>query len=240
MDLNKMVLDSLAKMEKEGTVQKIIDQSIEKTVASVIEDAYGPWSDFSKGLKKEVKTALNINFDELNLPTYNHLIMQMIKEKLDSSINDNQGIKQIEEQIESLLLDTKREYKLSELVKELVNEVDNLHEIGYDEYHEMTLHVEQSEYGSYWISMDARNDIGEHNCKYRMLVSDQGKIYSVKIGASEYGTRPGKNDFDIKGVLIGLRSGLEETLFKMYASGALLINDENDCETEISNPEYND
>ncbi len=239
MDLNKMVMDSLAKMEKEGTVQKIVEKKIENTVAEVIEDVYGKWSSFAKDLKAETQKAVSIDLEALNLPKYNHLVLQVIKEKIESSMNDSQGIKQIEEQIESLLLDTKREYKLSELVKELTNEIDDLYELDYDDYHEMTLHVDdESNYGSYWIAMDAREDIGEYDCKYRMLVSDHGKLYSIKIGSSEYGRKPRNEDFDIKGVLDGLNTGLEETLFKMYASGALLIDDENACKTEISNPEY--
>ena len=236
MDLNKMVVASLEKMEAEGQVQKLVDQHVQSTVNSVVKDLFGDWSDFSKELKDKVKEALQINFNDLNLSTYNHLILQAIKDKLDDEIN-NQGIAQIKNQIENLLSDCKREYKLSELVKELAEEYDDASDLGYDEYHEMTLHIDDP-YGSYWIAMDARNDISEYSCKYRLHVNKDGRVYSIKINDDEYSLKSTpNNDFDVKSIIHGLH-GLEETLFKIYASGAKIIIDEEKCQLEITNPEY--
>ncbi|PKC51667.1 hypothetical protein RhiirA1_405399, partial [Rhizophagus irregularis] len=161
MDLNKMVMDSLAKMESEGKVQAIVEKHVESTVNEVVKDLFGSWSDFSKELKNKAKEALQINFNDLNLATYNHLILQVIKDKLDDEIT-NQGVAQIKSQIEGLLSDSKREYKLSELIKELAEEIEDLDELGYEEYHEMTLHVDQP-YGSWWIALDSRSDISEYS-----------------------------------------------------------------------------
>lgn len=230
-----MVMESLAKMESEGKVQEIVEKHVESTVNDVVKDLFGSWSDFSKELKKEAKEALQINFKDLNLPTYNHLILQAIKDKLDDEITTN-GVNQIKQQIEGLLSDSKREYKLSELVKELKEEVEDLDELGYDEYHEMTLHVDDL-YGSYWIGLDARNDIDEYSCKYRFHVSKDGIVYSVKINENEFNRKRSVDEFDVKAIMKGLH-GLEETLFKIYVSGAKLIIDEDKCELEISNPEY--
>ncbi|GIN39022.1 hypothetical protein [Heyndrickxia oleronia] len=235
MNLNQMVMESLAKMESEGKVQEIVEKHVESTVNDVVKDLFGSWSDFSKDLKKQAKEALQINFKDLNLPTYNHLILQAIKDKLDDEITTN-GVNQIKQQIEGLLSDSKREYKLSELVNELREEIGDLDELGYEDYHEMTLHVDDS-YGSYWIGLDSRNDVSEYDCKYRLLVNSEGEICSVKINDKESYSRKNINEFDIKAVLKGLH-GLEETLFKIYVSGAKLIVDEDKCELEISNPEY--
>lgn len=235
MDLNKMVMDSLAKMETEGTVQAIVEKHVESTVNDVVKDLFGNWSDFSKELKNTAKEALQINFKELNLASYNHLILQAIKDKLDDEIT-TQGVNQIKQQIEGLLTDSKREYKLSELVKELREEIENLDELGYEDYHEMSLHVDDP-YGSYWIGMDARNDISEYSCKYRLHVNKDGEVYSVQINEQEYSRKRSITDFDIKAVMKGLH-GLEETLFKIYVSGAKLVIDEDRCELEVTNPEY--
>jgi hypothetical protein len=235
LDLNKMVIESLAKMETEGKVKEIVEKHIESTVNDIVKDLFGNWSDFSKDLKNHAKEALQINFEELNLPTYNHLILNAIKDKLDDEIT-KEGVNQIREQIEGLLTDSKREYKLSELVKELTGEIDDLDELGYEDYHEMSLHVDDP-YGSYWIAFDSRNDISEYSCKYRLHVSKEGTLYSVKINDDEYSRKRSIEDFDVKAVLKGLH-GLEETLFKIYASGAKLIIDEENCDVEITNPEY--
>lgn len=235
MDLNKMVMESLAKMESEGKVQEIVDKHVQTTVNDVIKDLFGNWSDFSKGLKDKAKEELRINFDDLNLKTYNHLILQSIKDKLDDGIT-NQGVAQLKGQIEGLLSDTKREYKLSQLVEEMAAEYDDATELGYEEHHEMTLHVDQP-YGSWWIGLDPKNDISEYNCKYRLHVSEEGRLYSVEIQEDRSGKKRSIENFDLKAVTKGLH-GLEETLFKIYASGAKLIIDEEKCDLEITNPEY--
>lgn len=235
MDLNKMVMESLAKMQSEGKVQAIVEKHVESTVNDVVKDLFGNWSDFSKDLKNTAKEALQINFKDLNLASYNHLILQAIKDKLDDEIT-NQGVAQIKNQIEGLLTDSKREYRLSELVKELAEEIEDLDELGYEDYHEMTLHIDDS-YSSHWIGLDSRSDIREYDCKYRFMVNSQGELCSVKINDKESYSRKNINEFDVKAVLNGLH-GLEETLFKIYTSGAKLIIDEDKCELEISNPEY--
>jgi hypothetical protein len=235
MDLNKMVMESLVKMQSEGKVQAIVEKHVESTVNDVVKDLFGNWSDFSKDLKNTAKEALQINFKDLNLASYNHLILQAIKDKLDDEIT-NQGVAQIKNQIEGLLTDSKREYRLSELVKELAEEIEDSDELGYEDYHEMTLHIDDS-YSSHWIGLDSRSDIREYDCKYRFMVNSQGDLCSVKINDKESYSRKNINEFDVKAVLNGLH-GLEETLFKIYTSGAKLIIDEDKCELEISNPEY--
>lgn len=235
MDFNKMVMESLVKMESEGKVQEIVEKHIESTINDLVKDLFGNWSDFSKELKNSAQEALQINFKDLKLSSYNHLILQSIKDKLDDEIT-NKGVAQIKNQIEVLLTDSKREYKLSELVTELAEEIDDLDELGYEDYHEMTLHIDDS-YSSHWIGLDSRSDISEYDCKYRIMVNSQGELCSVKINDVERYSRKNINEFDVKAVLNGLH-GLEETLFKIYTSGAKLIIDEDKCELEITNPEY--
>lgn len=235
MNLNEMVMKSLVKMESEGKVQEIIDKRIEGTVNEIVNDLFGNWSDFSKTLKTTAKEALKVNFDDLNLSSYNHMILTAIKDKLDDEIA-NQGVLQIKNQIEGLLSTSKQEYKLSELVKELAEEFEGKDELGYGDYHEMTLHIDNP-YGSWWIGLDARSNISEYECKYRLHVDEKGKVYSVKINEKDFGRTRSINEFDVKAVMKGLH-GLEETLFKIYTSGAKLIVDEDNCELEVTNPDY--
>lgn len=231
-----MVMASLAKMESEGKVQEIVDKKVGETVEKVIEDAFGSWSDFSKGLKEEVQKELQINFEKLNLSTYNHMIMQSVKGAIDDAITKN-GVDAIKNQIEGLLLDAKQTYDLSELVKELAEEVDGLDELGYEETYEMTLHIEE-EYSFTTIHLDPKSDVSEYDCKYRLLLNKSQELISVQIDSKErYSRSKNISEFDVKAVMQGLY-GLEKTLFKMYASGAKLIVDEDKCETELSNPDY--
>lgn len=236
MDFNKMVNESMAKMEAEGKFQEIVNSRIEKTVKDVVDDLFGNWSSFSKDLKENMKEKLQVDFDKLGLQSYNHLILTEIQKKLEDEVTVN-GVAQAKSSIEALLSGGKSEYKLSELVKELAEEIEDIDEIGYDEYREITLIVQESDWGNYYISMDSKEDESEYSCKYRLMVSEDGKVLSSKINEDKYGEDKSIENFDIKDVMNGLH-GLEETLFKIYTSGAKLIIDEEHCETDISNPEY--
>ncbi|EAK8454118.1 hypothetical protein A6C59_12290 [Listeria monocytogenes] len=232
MDFNKMVNDSLAKMEKDGEVQKLIDKHVASTVESVVKDLFGAWSDFSDELKNTAKEALQINFKDLDLASYNHMVFQSIKDKLDDELK-NKGVAQINRQIESLLTNPKREYKLSELIDELAEEIEWLEALDHEEYREMSLHVDKT-YSSYFIHMDAEEDMSEYGCKYTLHISESGELYSVRINDQDEDM---VNNFDAKEVMGGLH-GLTETLFKIYTSKAKIIIDESNCQLERTNPEY--
>jgi hypothetical protein len=236
MDLNKMVMNSMAKMESEGKVQEIVYAKIEATVSNIVDEAFGRWSKFSKNLQKEVEEQIQINLQELDLPSYNHLVLSAIKEKLDDQFAA-EGVARINESLDTLLAAAKPEYKLSELVKEMSEEVDT-EDMDYEEYHEMTMHIDDSFSLAYIIAIDPESDKSEYDCKYRFWVSKEtGKIKNIAIEDNRRGIKREVNEFDARAIMRGMR-GLEETLFKMYARGSKLIIDEDYVELEISNPEY--
>ncbi|MDI2588075.1 hypothetical protein OR571_13355 [Psychrobacillus sp. NEAU-3TGS] len=236
MNLNKMVMDSLTKLESEGKVQEIVEKHVSSTVESIVKDAFGSWSDFSKNLKVQVESQLAINLKELNFTTYNATILSAVKEKLNDQIAA-EGVARINESLEELLSVTKDEYKLSELVKELADEVDT-DDIGYDDYHEMSMHIDDSFSLAKIIYLDSESGKDKYDCKYGFWVEKEtGKIKNIEIKEGRFSTKRDVREFDARAIMRGFR-GLEETLFKMYARGAKLIVDEDDVELEISNPDY--
>ncbi|MBS4172098.1 hypothetical protein [Bacillus sp. FJAT-49736] len=237
MNLNQMVMDSLAKMDTEGKVQEIVEKHVSSTIESIVKDVFGSWSDFSKNLKDQVQDQLQINFKELDLASYNTLIMKAINEKLNDTIA-TEGLARINGQIDELLSDTKDEYKLSELVKELVSEIDDLDDLGYEDYHEMSMHI-RTPYGLTYIHLDAENGKDEYECKYKICIDPRknNEIVSIDIQEDRYGRTKELKSFDVRAIMRGFR-GLEETLFKLYARKGRIILDEDQVELEISNPEY--
>lgn len=236
MDLNKMVMDGLAKLESEGKVQEIVEKHVSSTVESIVKDAFGNWSDFSKNLKEQVESQLAINLKELNFTTYNATILSAVKEKLNDQIA-SEGVARINETLEELLSVTKDEYKLSELVKELANEIDT-DELGYDDYHEMSMHIDNSFSLAKIIYLDSESGKDKYDCKYGFWVEkDTGKIKNIEIKEGRFSNKRDIREFDARAIMRGFH-GLEETLFRMYARGAKLIVDEDDVELEISNPDY--
>lgn len=231
-----MVMESLTKMESEGKVQEIVEKHVSSTVESIVKDAFGNWSDFSKNLKNQVESQLAINLKELNLTTYNATIISAVKEKLNDQIA-TEGVARINESLDELLSVTKSEYKLSELVEELAKEIDT-DDIGYDEYHEMSMHIDDSFSLAKIIYLDSASGKDKYDCKYVFWVEkDTGKINNIEIKEGRFNAKRDVREFDARAIMRGFR-GLEETLFKMYARGAKLTVDEDHVELEISNPDY--
>ncbi|MNP53817.1 hypothetical protein D3C76_1483250 [compost metagenome] len=148
----------------------------------------------------------------------------MINSELERSIHE-EGAKQIQEQIQELLGTGNQEYKLSELIKEMVEDDLKLNELDYEEIAEITVHVEEK-YGTKYIYLDPEEDKSWHQCKYMIALSDDGTVSRAEIGDKKYDNR----------TLMGGIYGLDATIFKMWTRKAKLVID--DYETEFSNPEY--
>lgn len=239
MDLNVMINDQLTKLKEEGYVEEIVKKQLKSTIESVINDALRSYSDFGRNLEKQVEKHLQINLERLDIPSYNQLILETIKDHLNAVVHE-QGVNRMKEQLDGLLLTSKEEYKLSELMEELVREIEDLNELGYEEIHEMSLHIEDS-YGSTHVYFDAESDRDKYDCKYRIWVDSRkdNEVISIKIREENRYSRSSKEfkEFDTKTIMGGFY-GLEETLFKMYARKAKLIIDEDAVELEVTNPEY--
>ena len=76
------------------------------------------YSDFGKALKEHVKEALNVDFRNLNLPSYNAVILEAIRKHLDGQMTVT-GRQQLIEGMERLLgSEAPKEITLSQLVED--------------------------------------------------------------------------------------------------------------------------
>jgi hypothetical protein len=224
MDLNKIINDTLSQLKEEGYVEKIVKTQLEKTIKEVVQDSLDRWSDFGKILKEEVKKQMDFNLSKLDIPSYNHVILNVIKQELERSVHE-EGARKIQEQLQELLGTAKEEYTLSELLKEMAEDELELNELEYEEVKEITVHIE-NRYGSTYVSFDPEADKSEWSCKYRIVLDKDNTVRRVEIGDTS---------FDNKVIMGGLY-GLSATLFKMWTRQAKLVID--DYETAFSNPEY--
>src|SRR5689334_19690025 len=99
IDLNKIVNESLVKIESEEYVEKLVENTLKKTLKDVVEDTFRQYSDFGKNLEKYIKENININLDRLGIEGYNGLILTAIKEHLDATLTIH-GIDKMKEAID--------------------------------------------------------------------------------------------------------------------------------------------
>lgn len=225
MDMNAIINEKLAELHTEGYLEKIIKKQLEDTIKDIVEDSLRSWSDFGKGLKEVVKNQLQINLEQLDLPSYNHVILEVIKTEVEKSVHDV-GVAKMTEQLQELL-GTKKEFiNFSELLKEMVEDECKLNELDYEDVQEITVHADPDRSVLTFIYFDPEPGKSNYRCKYRLVLDTEGCINSIQISDKA---------FDQKTIMGGLH-GLEATLFKLYTHGTKVIMD--DYETEFSNPEY--
>ncbi len=223
IDLNKLVNQSLSKIEEQGFVEQVVEKKLKETVTSIINDLFHSYSDFGKNLKNQVSQQLNINLRELNLAGYNTMILNTVKEKLDEAIHI-QGTEKIKEALDVLLSDVKQEYKLSELIEEMKAKANE-----YGDYNrkEISFHIDPDRDILTFIYFDEESGKDKYRCKYGIWVNKEGNIAGVEIKDRK---------FDNRVIMGGLR-GFEETLFKIYTTGPKLIIDENYIKVEYGDSE---
>lgn len=224
MDMNLIINDKLAELKEEGYVEKIIKKQLESTIKDIVEDSLRSWSDFGKGLKEAVNKQLQINLDKLDIPSYNQVILNVVQEEINRSIHAA-GSEKLKEQLQELLGTGKNEYKLSELIEEMVEDDLELNELSYEEVEEITVIVE-NKYGTTYVYMDPEEDKGMYQCKYMIALNEDGTVWRAEVSDKKFDNR----------VIMGGLYGMEATMFKMWTQKAKLIID--DYETEFSNPEY--
>lgn len=226
MDLNKIVNNTLSEMKEEGYLESIVKKQLEKTIQDIVEDSLRSWSDFGKELKSQIQDQLKINLYRLDIPSYNQVILNAIKEELETAVHEN-GVKEIQKNIQSILGTSEKEYKLSELIKQIVEDDCELNDLDYDDYQEITVIVEDK-YGSKYIYIDTEADVSWHNCKYMICLEEDGTVRRAEIN---------DKSFDNKVIMGGLY-GADAKIFKMWTHKSKLIID--DYETSFGNPDYED
>ncbi|WDI05236.1 hypothetical protein PUW25_25850 (plasmid) [Paenibacillus urinalis] len=224
MDLNALINQQLVNLQEEGYIETVVKEQLKSTIKSVIENSLRSYSNFGKELEKQVEESLNVNLKSLDVPSYNHVVLNMIKQEIDRSIHEV-GSAKLKEQLEDMLGTGKNEYKLSELIQEMVEFEMELGELEYDEVAEISVHVKETGAGLTWIYLDPNPDKEAYECKYRIYLDDN-VVTSAMLG---------EKSFD-NSVILGGLYGLEETIFKMFIHGSRLIIDE--YTTEFSNPSF--
>lgn len=225
IDLNKIVNDTLVNMESEKFVEKVVQETLEKSVKSIVNDIFRDYSDFGKNLKEYIEGNLEINFNKLGLEGYNGLVLAAVKEQLDKAITI-QGIEKIKESVNNMLSDVKQEYTLSEIIEEAKTDdpCKELYEYDYGEH--IYLEIEKGGSGYYHIYID--NDEDEPDRKYyysyQIDIDSDGKPYSIKFKGDEINTKK----------IMGGLYGLDALLFKIYSSGSKITLDKGD------DPDYYD
>ncbi|MEO9474131.1 MAG: hypothetical protein ABJG41_01310 [Cyclobacteriaceae bacterium] len=217
MNLQAEVNKALETAIKEK-VPHIIEKSVETMLTSVLSDVFSSYGPISKSVKEKISQALDINLQQFDLVDYNGLVSQMIKEQLVEEVN-LESIKKLTSGITGFI--NKKEYQLSELVRELM--MEEMESSGKSEG-SISFHIlESTDYDWHEIYLDLDSNVEKNQCAVRFLI--HGRDNSI------FGVTTQEKYFETKSIpvnparLTSIRR-LGHKIFRLYSTNVPVIIDE--------------
>ncbi|MFO0958244.1 MAG: hypothetical protein U0800_12595 [Isosphaeraceae bacterium] len=214
-ELEDAVIAAFKGMVSSGKLNQIIEKKVGETVESVVDSALRSYSDFGKSLSAAVQESLCVDKEKLALPGYNEIVLQIVKKKLEHSI-EVIGKERLEKDLENLLSGgVPREVTVSKLVegfKAWVREES----YGNDYDDRITYIEEKSQYGGGWIHLDSKSQVREVCLPVPAWIWERWRnLQSATISGQDAG----------KKIFLGGLYGFERTLFQFYAVKTRIIID---------------
>jgi len=212
-NMQEMINNSLEILHTSGQVKEMIDNATQKMVKEIISDSLRSYGTIGKELKKHIESSVNIDFQQLSLPEYNAVILDMIKGNIVSSLKEStQGI--LLENLNEMLKPAPKEITVQGIIDlcktEWIDETGcNCDEVNIEveiekyknceDYFDLKIWQNGKTYGS----LSTR----EKSPTIDMFVNGDGKIAILRDMRNNNGTS---------------NHGLEATLFQMYGAATLI------------------
>lgn len=178
LELTSIISAAVAAKLTPEFIDKEVNSRVEKLVIECIDRALRIYGEAGKAIEKAVEDALRV--DRIDLPSYGATVSKMVTAAIEHRTAEViQG--RLKQDVEDLLKLAPKTVKISELAEALLE--PHKSDGAYGEV--TTFIIEESEYSHRWLYLDDENVYAERDkfrCKYRLMVSEDGKIASAYIG----------------------------------------------------------
>lgn len=215
IDINKLVADSLSKMQSEGKIESLIEKHLSAALNNVVSGLFVYNSEIHNELQKAFKEQIKVDLSQLTLPEYNKKILAMIQKTVDSNIH-TKGLQKLEGDLKEMLSgSTPDELKVSDLICEFAEGIYSRDD-DKDWDGEIAFHYESDKIvkGYFNFFFDEEPGKDKYGCAYCVRCDNEGKIYRCTI-----------NGVTNETLRIGKIYGIDRRLFQLYSTGARIIPD---------------
>jgi len=250
--VNKNLADMLRASISEERVRAVAEKHIDTLVDRTISDALNVWSAVGKQLKASVEESLQVG-DRLNLPSYGHVVAEMLSAQIKARVAEVVGGK-LQEDMNALLKLAPKTAKLSELIAEVLDENDDPCERG-----SIYLDIEwKDDSSTVWVSIHPNEEPrSKYDADIRLLMrlehaygkeprlenanaglepTRRGTIRAGSVSGSDlqkdarfgWGSKKRRD--------LGAWFGFEQKILSMYACGTVIELDEHSC--VLTNADY--
>lgn len=232
MNIEELAIKCINELKDEGVVKKKLKDTLQETIESNINDMFRSYSDFNSALKDKMKEEVKLELGMISFAEYSKFTTDVIKQVIDSSINDN--VKSIIEKDVKKYLEPleKTEWKLSEIIEKFKEEsIDFEHGSSDEEFwgEEISLIEDIDSYRSgnsfnyVYFDIDKSVD-SKYNCSYK-IATHNGELFNVTINSSA-GDK-------LSHIPI---HGFDAFMYKLYVAKATIIWDIKDVDLYIDDP----
>jgi hypothetical protein len=222
VDLEQVVQQQMKSIVASGKIEKLIGETLEKTIKSIIDDSLRQYSPFGKDLQKKLDASFRLG--DCSIPEYNAVMCGWITETLNRHINNEALKNQVLPQIEELFKPyDKKEIKVSEIVEKFKESVvlpENKNRV----YFELT----RSTHGDGWFDLYLDEDESKkskYDCAYQIRCKKDG-IWHVAI-----------EGVSVTDMRYPHFVGFDKFIFQLMTCKVVVINDEDKVDTELDGEE---
>lgn len=209
-NLQDFILAEVHRQTSEEALRTRVQESIDKTIQEVVRRAMDTYGHVGKQISKAVEDALSID-GSLDIPSYSHMMMSLLRTKLDEHVSMFMADK-LSADMEEILSIAPKEVRLSGIVEKLREQAKDDSD---GEYGRFTFIAEESSGGYFHFYLDRQEEDRKYNCETQFMTDKEGKIRSLSFGQR-----------DVKSVTrFGPYYGYQKMIFLAYASGSKLILD---------------
>lgn len=209
--MQKAVEAAFARIVADGAIEKAIEKQLQETISNIVSSHLREYGDFGKALKDQLGKALHVDLSRTDLPGYGDFILKIVRGQVDNHLM-GEAAKKIEANLAALLADPPAEITIDKLVEDFKEHVKRRN-YGGELDHEITLHVECTDYGFWHIAMDKDSGEGQYQCEVRIGVDKDGSIYQLVLG---------EENMDKK-LFIREPSGFERDMYRAFVGGTRIV-----------------
>ena len=229
-DIQKVVNDQVSQMIKNGDIEKVIQEGVQKSIESAIRLQFESYGSVTKQLNKAIEEGLKINVKDIPFESYTQQMGVAVKTKLGSLFAEQASSRFLSE-IDSLLALAPTEITITELVNAIASswktdepwDADDLDEYATVEV-KPWVHGGQLAYTlNMWKKLESYS--GKNTADLQLFISDN----KIRIGH--------KQSYNPT-----CFSEHEAYIFKLYSAGTIITVpedfDADDCDLTLKEAEY--
>jgi len=206
-------------------VEKQVESRVDKLIVEAVDSALRSYSETGKLIEKAVQDALRV--ERLDIPAYGEMVSKMLAVQIERVVAPLVS-ERLANDMEELLKIAPKTIKLSEIAAEMRKR----HE-GEAHGDVITCHVEETEYGSWWVYLDEDEHLDRvkpswggrdyKSADIRLLIGKDGLISSATI-----------NGRDVKDAKhFSTSYGLDQRIRAYFACGTIIEIDEDNVATSV-------